>query len=333
MLSGFFIFIPMKKEELRIVFMGTPDFAVGTLKALVDNGFHVVGVVTAPDRPAGRGKQLTSPAVKTAAMRWNIPVLQPEKLKNEAFLEQLAMLKTHIQIVVAFRMLPEVVWNMPPMGTFNLHASLLPQYRGAAPINHALMNGETVTGVTTFMLDHEIDTGKILLQERVDIAHDDDAESLHDKLMETGARLVVTTLEAILTDSLIPRTQEELIQTVGSLKTAPKIFKADCYIPWNEPGEKVYNFIRGLSPYPAALTQLLKPDSEPIPIKIYRTHFLPEPHAFVPGRIYCPDKRTLHVAVSNGWIVVEEIQQAGKKRMKTDEFLRGVGSLSGMQFG
>jgi len=322
----------MKKEELRIVFMGTPDFAVGTLKALVNNGFQVVAVVTAPDRPAGRGKQLTSPAVKTAAMQWQIPVLQPEKLKDEVFLQQLAHCKAHIQIVVAFRMLPEVVWNMPPMGTFNLHASLLPQYRGAAPINHALMNGERTTGVTTFMLDHEIDTGKILLQEKVGITQEDDAESLHDKLMETGAQLVIKTLDALLNDSITPVKQDALVESVGMLKPAPKIFKPDCYISWNQPGEQVFNFIRGLSPYPVALTNLRKSDDELIPIKIFKTHFQPDSQPLNPGRINCPDKRTLRVAVTDGWIFVDEIQQSGKKRMKTDDFLRGMGSLDGAQF-
>jgi len=312
--------------------MGTPDFAVGTLSALVHNDFRVVGVVTAPDRPAGRGKQLTSPAVKTAALQWQIPVLQPEKLKDEVFLQQLAHLKADIQIVVAFRMLPEVVWNMPPMGTFNLHASLLPQYRGAAPINHALMNGEKLTGVTTFMLDHEIDTGKILLQEKVEITPFDDAEILHDKLMKTGADLVVKTLEAMLNGSITPFHQDTLVESIGKLTPAPKIFKSDCYITWNQPGERVYNFVRGLSPYPTALTQLLKPDSEPIPIKIYRTHFLSEPHTIHPGSIHCPDKHTLRVAVSDGWIVVDELQQAGKKRMKTDEFLRGMALMEGAKF-
>ncbi len=323
----------MKKENLRIVFMGTPDFAVGTLQALVGNGFQVVGVVTAPDRPAGRGKQLTSPAVKKAALQWQIPVLQPEKLKNEEFLLQLANLKADIQIVVAFRMLPEVVWNMPPMGTFNLHASLLPQYRGAAPINHALMNGEKITGVTTFMLDHEIDTGKILLQEKVSIAPDDNAESLHDKLMDTGAQLVVKTLEAIISDSITLRAQDTLIQSMGSLKPAPKIFKSDCYISWNEPGERVNNFVRGLSPYPAALSNLRKSDNESsIAVKIFRTHFIPDVHTMSPGSIICPDNKSLRVAVADGWIVVDQIQQAGKKRMKSDEFLRGMDSLKGAKF-
>lgn len=322
----------MKKEDLRIVFMGTPDFAVTTLKTLVENEFHVVGVVTAPDRPAGRGKRMTSSAVKNAAMELGLPVLQPEKLKEEQFLLSLKQLNAHLQIVVAFRMLPEVVWNMPPMGTFNLHASLLPQYRGAAPINHALMNGETVSGITTFMLDQEIDTGKILFQEKVMIDSDDDAESYHDKLMVTGAKLVIKTTEALIDNNYHPVNQESLFSQESELKKAPKIFKPDCIINWKHPGDQIYNFVRGLSPYPAAISTLMKKNGEQVPVKIYKVHFIKGESGKKLGLVICPDKKTLLVQVTDGIIQIEVIQQAGKKRMNADEFLRGAGDLSGSLF-
>jgi methionyl-tRNA formyltransferase len=322
----------MNKQDLRIVFMGTPDFAVATLKDLVDNGFHVVGVVTSPDRPAGRGKQISCSSVKTAALALGIPVLQPEKLKDEQFLKQLRDLKADLQIVVAFRMLPEVVWSMPPQGTFNLHASLLPQYRGAAPINHALMNGENKTGVTTFMLDHEIDTGKILFQEHVEIFRDEDAGTLHDKLMIAGSKLVLQTVEAILSGDLTAIPQAQLTNENIDLKKAPKIFKPDCYIKWNSSGERVYNFVRGLSPYPAALSTLIKSNGERILMKIFKTNFQEYNVSSMPGTIHCPDKKTLLVTVNNGYIQIEELQQAGKRRMNVEEFLRGAGDFTGSYF-
>ncbi len=322
----------MKKEDLRVVFMGTPEFAVATLKELIERKFHVVGVVTAPDRPAGRGKRMTSSAVKNAAIELGLPVLQPEKLKEEQFLLSLKQLNAHLQIVVAFRMLPEVVWNMPPMGTFNLHASLLPQYRGAAPINHALMNGEKVSGVTTFMLDQEIDTGKILFQEEVVIDNDDDAESYHNKLMETGADLVIKTTEALIANNYHPVNQDSLFSHKGELKKAPKIFKPDCIINWNQSGERIYNFVRGLSPYPAAISTLVNKNGDQVPLKIYKVQFNKGESGNNPGLVICPDKKTLMVQVNDGIIEIKVLQQAGKKRMNADEYLRGSGDLSGSMF-
>jgi methionyl-tRNA formyltransferase len=247
----------MQKEDLRIVFMGTPEFAVETLKALVENGYNVVAVVTQPDKPVGRhGSVLQPSAVKVYALEHNLPLLQPEKLKDEAFIEALRAWKADLQIVVAFRMLPEVVWTMPPLGTFNLHASLLPQYRGAAPINWAVINGDTETGITTFFLQHEIDTGAIIQQVRVPIADTDNVEVVHDKLMVLGGDLVIETVEAILAGTVKAIPQETLFQSDEELRPAPKIFKETCRIDWSKGVKRVYDFIRGLSPYPAAWTEL-----------------------------------------------------------------------------
>jgi methionyl-tRNA formyltransferase len=246
----------MKGNELRIVFMGTPDFAVASLKALVDGGYNVVGVITAVDKPAGRGNQLTQSAVKKYAVGNNLNILQPEKLKNPEFITELESLKADLQVVVAFRMLPEVVWNMPPLGTFNLHGSLLPQYRGAAPLNWAVMNGETKTGVTTFLLDHEIDTGKILFKRETPIGENETVGDVHDRLMEIGAKLVVETIDAIAEGNIQLIPQTELIEGT-EIKHAPKIFKEDCKIDWNKDSESIRNLIRGLSPYPAAWANLV----------------------------------------------------------------------------
>ena len=260
----------MKKEDLRIVYMGTPDFAVESLRCLVEGGYNVVGVITMPDKPAGRGHKLQFSPVKQYALEHSLPLLQPEKLKDEAFVEALREWKADLQIVVAFRMLPEVVWNMPRLGTFNLHASLLPQYRGAAPINWAVINGDTETGITTFFLRHEIDTGEVIQQVRIPIADTDDVGIVHDKLMMLGGKQVTETVDAILNDAVKPIPQEEMA-VVGELRPAPKIFKDTCRIDWNQPVKRIYDFIRGLSPYPAAWSELVQPDGEAVVMKIFET--------------------------------------------------------------
>lgn len=313
----------MKKEDLRIAFMGTPEFAVESLKALVENKYNVVGVITMPDKPAGRGYKLRPSAVKEYATAHGLPVLQPENLKNEDFLDQLRSLNAHLQIVVAFRMLPEVVWNMPPKGTFNLHASLLPQYRGAAPINWAIINGEKETGVTTFFLKHEIDTGNILFQEKVTIENSDTAGTLHDKLMDIGANLVIKTVDAIINNTAKAIAQSNFYDNEKELKAAPKIFKETCKINWNSPVEIIFDFIRGLSPYPAAWTELVTLNSENLSFKIFESEIVDETTALNPGTIVTDNKNYLHVACENGFISVKDVQVSGKRRMKIKDFLNG----------
>lgn len=304
--------------------MGTPDFAVESLKALVDSGYNVVGVITAPDKPAGRGRQLSESAVKKFAVERNLNVLQPEKLKNPEFIAELESLKADLQIVVAFRMLPEMVWNMPPMGTFNLHASLLPQYRGAAPLNWAIINGETETGVTTFLLSHEIDTGRIIFQEKVAIGENDTVGDLHDRMMETGAQLVLKTVDALANNEVEPVDQEQLIDQPERIKPAPKIFKEDCLIDWTRDCESVRNLIRGLSPYPAAWTELEhKVKKEVLTAKIFRATKDTSGFAAAPGTIYSDGKKFIRIACPDGWISIDELQLSGKKSMKVDELLRG----------
>jgi len=296
--------------------MGTPDFAVASLAALVNAGANVIAVVTAPDKPAGRGMQLQSSAVKQYAVDNGLPVLQPEKLKNPEFLQQLASLKADLQVVVAFRMLPEAVWNMPPMGTVNVHASLLPQYRGAAPINWAIINGETETGVTTFKLQHEIDTGNILLQQSIAINPDDNAGSVHDKLMVAGAEILLKTIHGLVAGTLKEIPQKDV--SLNNLKHAPKIFKEDTRIDWNKPVSAIYNMIRGLSPYPAAITELADKS-----IKVYKSHIVSGIHNKEIG-IYETDGKTyLRFAASDGWVHIDELQQEGKRRMDIISFLRG----------
>lgn len=314
----------MNKKDLRIVFMGTPDFAVESLKILVENGYNIVGVITMPDKPAGRGHKIQFSAVKKYALEKNLPLLQPEKLKDGQFLSDLRNWNADLQIVVAFRMLPEVVWDMPRLGTFNLHASLLPQYRGAAPINWAIINGEKETGVTTFFLTHEIDTGKIILQKRVAINEDDNAGIIHDKLMATGAELVRQTVDLLLEDRIEVTAQEQLVSDEKSLKAAPKIFKETCRINWDQPVQDVYNLIRGLSPYPAAWTELHCPDRESISVKIYAATILKnEAGGNIPGNIETDNKSYLKVICKDGCIKITELQLAGKKAMSTEELLRG----------
>ena len=310
------------KAALRIVYMGTPEFAVEPLRRLVEGGYHVVGVITMPDKPAGRGYKVQHSAVKQYALSQGLPLLQPEKLKDEAFLEQLRAWKADLQIVVAFRMLPEVVWSMPRLGTFNLHASLLPQYRGAAPINWAVMNGETETGATTFFLTHEIDTGAVIRQTRIPIADTDDVGTVHDRLMKVGGDLVVETVDAILDGSAQAIPQEQMA-VEGELHPAPKIFKDTCRIDWAQPMKKVYDHVRGLSPYPGAWTELVSPSGESTILKIFEAEKVDEPHALEPGTIVTDGKKLLRVATGHGLVAVRSLQQAGKKRLKADEFLRG----------
>ena len=312
----------MKKEDLRIVYMGTPDFAVEALRCLVEGGYNVVGVITMPDKPAGRGHKLQYSPVKQFALDHNLPLLQPEKLKDEAFVEELRALKADLQIVVAFRMLPEVVWNMPRLGTFNLHASLLPQYRGAAPINWAVINGDTETGITTFFLKHEIDTGEVIQQVHVPIEDTDNVGIVHDKLMMLGGRLVVETVDAILNDTVKSIPQEEMA-VVGELRPAPKIFKETCRINWNQPIKKIYDFIRGLSPYPAAWTELVQPNGENVVVKIFETEKIMKSHQLAPGTLLTDGKSFIHIAAKDGLIAIHALQLPGKKRLKTDELLRG----------
>ena len=312
----------MKKEDLRIVYMGTPDFAVESLRCLVEGGYNVVGVITMPDKPAGRGHKLQFSPVKQYALEHSLPLLQPEKLKDEAFVEALREWKADLQIVVAFRMLPEVVWNMPRLGTFNLHASLLPQYRGAAPINWAVINGDTETGITTFFLRHEIDTGEVIQQVRIPIADTDDVGIVHDKLMMLGGKLVTETVDAILNDAVKPIPQEEMA-VVGELRPAPKIFKDTCRIDWNQPVKRIYDCIRGLSPYPAAWSELVQPDGETVVMKIFETEKIIQSHQLTPGTLLTDGKTYIHVAAADGIIGIRALQLPGKKRLKTDELLRG----------
>jgi len=300
--------------------MGTPDFAVESLKELHENGFNISGVITMPDKPAGRGHKIQYSPVKQYALEHNLKLLQPEKLKDESFLQELKSLQADLQIVVAFRMLPEVVWNMPRFGTFNLHASLLPQYRGAAPINWAIINGETETGVTTFFLTHEIDTGNIILQEKMPISNTDTAGDIHDKLMIIGGQLVKETVELILAGKAEGKPQPHIEQ----LKLAPKIFKDTCKIDWNKSAEELYNFVRGLSPYPAAWTELVSPENEAVGLKIFETKIELQPYHNEPlGKLISDGKNYIKVATKDGFLQLISVQLAGKKRMQTDELLRG----------
>lgn len=315
----------MLKRDLRIVFMGTPDFAVPSLDILVQNNYDVVGVITAPDKPAGRGQQLQQSAVKKYAVEKGLHILQPEKLKNPEFIAELKALEANLFIVVAFRMLPEMVWQMPEYGTFNLHASLLPQYRGAAPINWAVINGEKETGVTTFFLQHEIDTGNIILQETIKIEEEDNAGTVHDKLMNVGSQLVLKTVRAIEENKV----QESPQSAINSpqLKHAPKIFKETCLIDWQRPAAEIQNLIRGLSPYPAAFTYL---DGKVL--KIYSAQIAQsnstadnitvnsQPASIT---VSTDNKTYLSIKCADAWLDIQELQLEGKKRMKTDEFLRG----------
>ncbi|MEM6525828.1 MAG: methionyl-tRNA formyltransferase [Bacteroidota bacterium] len=301
-------------DKLRIIFMGTPDFAVPSLDILVENGFDIVAVITAPDRPKGRGQKLAASPVKEAALRHGITVLQPTNLKNPDFIKKLEGYKANLQVVVAFRMLPEVVWDMPSIGTFNLHASLLPQYRGAAPINWAIINGEKETGVTTFFLKHKIDTGEIIFQKKGPIHKDDTVGELYGRLMEKGGDLVLKTVQAISSGDYPQIEQDES----GLLKKAPKIFRETCEIDWSKPTDKVYNFIRGLSPYPAAWTAVNNQN-----LKLFKVRPLFNHSSLTPGKFDTDNKSYLHFRTEDGLIEVHELQLQGKKKMAIDEFFRG----------
>jgi methionyl-tRNA formyltransferase len=310
-------------KKLRIVFMGTPEFAVASLEALLVAGFEVVAVITAPDKPAGRGKKLMQPAVKTAALGHKLTVLQPERLKAPEFVEDFRKLKADLGIVVAFRMLPEVIWAMPRLGTFNLHASLLPDYRGAAPINHAIINGETETGITTFFLQHDIDTGDIILQEKTSIGPTETAGELHDRLMHAGADLVVKTAEAISHGDYTLKRQQWSDNMSPTPRQAPKIFKEDTQINWQNPAKKIYDKIRGLSPYPSACAVLKNPEGVLFPVKIYRAAWETAATARPAGSIITDSKTYLKIYAADGLVEILELQMAGKRSMSTQNFLNG----------
>lgn len=313
----------MEKKDLRIVYMGTPEFAVESLKRLVEGGYNIVGVITMPDKPMGRHGSVLQPSpVKQYAVSQGLKVLQPEKLKDESFVAELRELKADLQIVVAFRMLPEVVWNMPRLGTFNLHASLLPQYRGAAPINWAVINGETETGITTFFLKHEIDTGEIIDQVRVPIADTDNVGDVYERLMNLGGDLVVKTVDSILDGSVKTVPQDKLVEG-EVLRPAPKIFKETCRIDWSKGVKQIYDFVRGLSPYPAAWTELCQGSTAPQVLKIYETDKIFAEHSFEPGTVVTDKKTYFRIAVTDGYINIRSLQLAGKKRMGVADFLRG----------
>ena len=314
----------MTKNELRIIFMGTPEFAVETLRALVENNYNVVAVVTQPDKPVGRHQTEMQPSeVKKYALEQGLPVLQPEKMKDPAFVEQLRSYKANLQVVVAFRMLPEVVWAMPEYGTFNVHAALLPQYRGAAPINWAVINGETETGVTTFFLDHDIDTGRIILKKHFPIPDDADVEYVYDGLMHLGAKICLETLDAIIATDGHPKTmsQEEL-SISEALKPAPKIFKETCEVNWKQPAKKVYDFVRGLSPYPGAWTTLVSPDGKETVLKLFKATKTTL-SATEPGHISA-DKRHRYISCADTLLQIDALQLAGKKRMDATSFINGM---------
>lgn len=313
----------MRKEELRIVYMGTPDFAVESLRRLVEGGYQVVGVVTMPDKAIGRHQsEVSQSPIKQYALSQGLPVLQPSNLKDEQFLNELRALRADLQVVVAFRMLPEAVWSMPAYGTFNLHASLLPQYRGAAPINWAVINGETETGVSTFFLDHQIDTGRIIHRQRCPISESDTAGSIHDRLMILGGDLVVQTINDILANNIHPTAQEELTDELP-LRHAPKIFKETCRIDWQQCTSTIYNFVRGLSPYPAAWTTLHYPNGKSTVLKIYGSKKVLCQHNSPIGSVESDGKHYLQIALADGYLQLTEVQLSGKKRMQIDDFLRG----------
>ena len=314
---------PLSSENyssLRIVFMGTPEFASYILESLIKDGANIVGVVTAPNKPAGRGQKLSQSSVKQTALQYGLTILQPLKLKDADFINELKALKPDLQIIVAFRMLPEIVWNLPPKGSFNLHASLLPQYRGAAPINWVIINGEKETGVTTFFLDRNIDTGNIIFTKKVNIANDETAGTLHDKLMISGADVVIKTVKAIAGGTIVQTPQRETIES--ELKLAPKIFKEDCRIDWNLPAETIINKIKGLSPYPAAYTEMINSSGTTTVLKIFFADNT-DTSELNPCETSCDDKKLLKVGTGTTDIHLTDIQLAGKKRMNIEDFLRG----------
>lgn len=319
----------MNAKDLRIVFMGTPEFAVPSLKALVEGGYNVVAVVTTPDKPAGRGRQLHESDVKIAARELGLPILQPEKLRDEEFVATMEALKPDLGIVIAFRMLPEVIWAMSRLGTFNLHASLLPEYRGAAPINWAIINGEKETGVTTFLLNHEIDKGAIIGQLREEIMPEDTIGTLYDRLMNKGVGLVLETVEKLAAGDIKPIEQQHIDES--TLKPAPKIFKEDCLVDWSMSGRRIVDFVRGLSPYPAAWSRLVR-EGEELTVKIFRTSFQEAAHSEPIGTIRTDWREELEVACSDGWIRIHELQVAGKRRMTTHDLLLGFRQIESYEF-
>ena len=311
------------EKNIRIAYFGTPEFAASQLEAILKAGYEVAVVITMPDKPAGRGRKIQYSDVKKTALEHNLPLLQPEKLKDPMFLEQLAAYQANLFIVVAFRMLPAVVWQMPELGTFNLHASLLPQYRGAAPINFAIINGETETGLTTFFLNEEIDKGAVIMREKVDIRPNETAGELHDELMLLGNKVVVETIKKIENGDVQALPQEELSEN-QPLKPAPKISKEFCNVDWSRDCQTVYNHIRGLSPYPAAHTQLQSESGEIIDLKIYTSEIESCTPNVDPGSVVTDNKKYLKIALSDGFIHLTEVQQAGKKAMPIEDFLRGT---------
>ena len=323
----------MDAKKLKIIYMGTPDFAVEPLRALVENGYCVAAVVTMPDKPAGRGLKLQESAVKRYAVEAGLRILQPEKLRAPEFLQELRAIEPDLGIVIAFRMLPEAVWAMPKRGTFNLHASLLPQYRGAAPINWAIVNGETKTGVTTFMLNAEIDKGAVIGRHEVGIDEAETAGTLHDKLMYSGTELVLESVNRIAAGEIQPveQTQLETDETTA-LKSAPKIFKETCRITWNQPVGKIYNLIRGLSPHPTAWTELVSESGERLGVKLFTVRKETATHDNVPGTLFSDEKTELKVACNDGIIEIVELQLAGKKRMAVADFLRGFNGIENWRF-
>ncbi len=313
----------MQKKSPRIVFMGTPELAVHMLDAICNKGYQVVAVVTAPDRPAGRGQLLQQSPVKQYALAKNIPVLQPENLKGQDFIEELQACKHDIQVVVAFRMLPESVWKIPQKGTFNLHASLLPDYRGAAPINWVIINGEKETGVTTFLIDHKIDTGNILLRERISIDEFETAGSLHEKVKHAGAPIIIKTIEGLIAGTIQTIDQDNLINEEKKLNKAPKIFKDHCCINWEDNARQIVNLIHGLSPYPGAFTILKDPNNEPFIVKLFEARPEIINHDLKPGSLLTDNKTYLKFATPDGFVKILKLQLPGKKRLHVDEVLRG----------
>ncbi len=313
----------MKAKDLRIIFMGTPDIAAYALKALVEADYNIIAVVTTPDKPAGRGRKLHQSAVKKYAVEHGLKLLQPDRLKNEEFVAEMQALNADLQIVIAFRMLPEVIWKMPKLGTFNLHASLLPQYRGAAPINWAIINGEKTTGVTTFMIDKEIDTGNILLQKEISILETDTAGDLHDKIQTEGAELIKKTVEIIASGNFKAKSQESFVKEMGELKAAPKIFKTDCKIDWSKEVKTIYNFIRGLSTYPGAWTVMKNTKTgKETTVKIFETEIIRKEHSETLNTIIT-DKHNIFVALKDAFLKINILQLEGKKRLNANQLLNG----------
>ncbi len=313
----------MNKKDFKIIFMGTPEFATESLKFLIENEYNIVGVITAPDKPAGRGQRIMKSHVKSYAEQQQLKILQPTNLKSSEFIEELKALKADLQIVVAFRMLPEIVWAMPKYGTVNLHASLLPDYRGAAPINHAIINGESKTGVTTFFIEKEIDTGEIILREETEIDDNETAGELHDRLMDIGSRLIEKTVSSIVSGEYSQKSQNEILEG-RKPKLAPKIFKNDCKINWNQETNQIYNFIRGLSPYPAAWTEFKnKKTGKVLSCKIFDINKTIEKHSLKTGDIVSDNKNEIKISAIDGYISIKSLQLAGKKRMICKELLNG----------